>query len=347
VSQGNCRRGLCSKLLTKSIDAYVLSLETINRISVANRIEAFTYLICNSWELLLKAHIIEMSGNRDSIYYRRKKGQLRRTLSLHDCLENIYPNERDPIRRNVERIKSLRDDAVHLVIGPLPANVMSLLQACVLNYHNELGNWFDVSLSDRVPVGMMTIVYDVSFEHFAHGIPALRKKMDKETFLYLANLGTEIAAEQDELGNPIEFSATVDYRFSVTKKASEADISLTQGADGSPLRFVEVAKDPSRTHPLLQKDVISKLRAAVGEGSKINQHDIRCIVAVYKIPNRPDFYYRSSLQGSPQYSEGFIDWILQKYKQDPAFFATTRLKAKPILEGPMLNRHRQGKATPG
>ena len=216
-----------------------------------------------------------------------------------------------------------------------------------LNYHNELGSWFDVSLSDRVPVGMMTIVYDVSFEHFAHGIPGLRKKMDKETFLYLANLGTEIAAEQDELGNPIEFSATVDYRFSVTKKASEADISLTQGADGSPLRFVEVAKDPSRTHPLLQKDVISKLRAAVGEGSKVNQHDIRCIVAVYKTPSRPDFYYRSSLQGSPQYSEGFVDWILLKYNQDPAFFATTRLKAKPILVGPMLNPHRQGKAPPG
>jgi len=34
-------------------------------------------------------------------------------------------------------------------------------KACVLNYHRRLNEWFGVSLSERVHVGMMTIVYDM------------------------------------------------------------------------------------------------------------------------------------------------------------------------------------------
>ena len=46
--------GLKGRLLNKSVDAYVLALETINRLSIQYRLEAFCYLICNAWELLLK-----------------------------------------------------------------------------------------------------------------------------------------------------------------------------------------------------------------------------------------------------------------------------------------------------
>ena len=37
--------GLKGKLVAKSLDAYVLSLETINRLSVKYRVEAFCYLM--------------------------------------------------------------------------------------------------------------------------------------------------------------------------------------------------------------------------------------------------------------------------------------------------------------
>lgn len=47
--------GLRGRLLNSSIDAYILSLDTINRLSVRYRVENFAYLICNAWELLLKA----------------------------------------------------------------------------------------------------------------------------------------------------------------------------------------------------------------------------------------------------------------------------------------------------
>jgi hypothetical protein len=56
--------GLQRKVLTKSQDAYVLALETINSRSSTYRVEAFTYLICNAWELLLKARLLRDSTQK-------------------------------------------------------------------------------------------------------------------------------------------------------------------------------------------------------------------------------------------------------------------------------------------
>ena len=58
---------LKKSLMDKSIEAYVLALETINRLSVRYRLETFCYLLCNAWELLLKAKIIDCESNPDSM----------------------------------------------------------------------------------------------------------------------------------------------------------------------------------------------------------------------------------------------------------------------------------------
>jgi hypothetical protein len=55
-------RGLKGRLLENSIEAYILALESINRLSIKYRVETFAYLICNAWELLLKAKIIQDAG---------------------------------------------------------------------------------------------------------------------------------------------------------------------------------------------------------------------------------------------------------------------------------------------
>ena len=65
---------LKKRLVEKSIEAYVLALETINRLTIQYRLETFCYLICNAWELLLKAKILEDEGKPDSIYYKEQQG---------------------------------------------------------------------------------------------------------------------------------------------------------------------------------------------------------------------------------------------------------------------------------
>jgi hypothetical protein len=123
--------GLNGRLRENGIDAYILALETINRLSIKYRVEAFTYLICNAWELLLKAKIIEDLGDKKAVYYKKKRGKPRRSLSLRDCLKRVFPDDFDPTRCNIELVANLRDEATHLIISQVPNDVLSLLRpAC-------------------------------------------------------------------------------------------------------------------------------------------------------------------------------------------------------------------------
>lgn len=127
--------GLKGRLVDKSIEAYILALETINSLSMKYRVEAFCYLICNAWELLLKAKILDTTGDKKSIYHANVPN---RTLALPDCLQKTHPNTNDPVRKNLELVAAIRDEACHLIISRVPKEVLGLFQSSVLNYHSTL-----------------------------------------------------------------------------------------------------------------------------------------------------------------------------------------------------------------
>lgn len=321
--------GLRGRLMDKSVEAYTLSLETINRLSIKYRIETFTYLICNAWELLLKAKILQDEGCKTAICYPCKPGERTRTLAIRDCLKKVLPNENDPVRRNLELVIELRDAAVHLVILQVPKDVMSLFQSCVLNYHKYLVDWFGVSLSGRVSVGMMALVYDFNPEEFDLKSPILRRKLGRETADYLASFQAEMRKEFDNLGKAAEFALDINYKLALVQKPGAADIVLSKGESGSLTRVVEVPKDPSRTHPYRQKETIERINTFLSGKAHVNSHGFQCILNVYDIRKRPDFHYRGAIAGSPaQYSEAFVQWILKQYENDSSFFIKARAKAK-------------------
>lgn len=320
-------RGLKGQILNKSVEAYILALETINRLSITYRVETFTYLICNAWELLLKARLLDLAkNNRAAIYYPRKRGEAKKTLALRICVQKVFLSEKDPIRRNIELIADLRDQAVHLVITQVPKEILALFQASVLNYHNCLGNWFGISISDRVTVGMMTVVYDFKPEEFDLKNPILRRNMGTETADYLMKYQAQLKVEFETLGKVAEFSIPLDYRLMLTKSGSP-DIELTSGLGGQPTGMIEVPKDAGKSHPYRQKEVISHVNTALPPGKSINQHDIQCILKVFNTKKNAAHYYQSSVPGSPtQYSPAFVEWILTQYKNNPSFFEQTRQK---------------------
>ena len=332
---GSCGEpDLKSRLVDKSFEAYVLALETINRITVQYRVEAFCYLFCNSWELLLKAKILNDEGDPERIYYRNNKDRNpRRSLSLRSCLNRVMPNQKDPVRRNIERIEELRDEAVHLVVSRIPRDIMGLFQAGVINYHNSLNRWFEVSLTDRVPAGMMSIVYDMRPEQSDLSDARLRREMGRESAKFLGRYCSLVRQEFDQLQRPAEFSIGIDYHLALTKKMDEADIVLSSGRTGrSPAQIVEVPKDPSRSHPFRQKEVLKELATNIPE-SGANSHDIQCVIRVHRVKTRFEYFYQGKVPGSPgQYSQLFVDWLIQKYRRDDQFFANTRTENKRLQE---------------
>ena len=323
--------GLKGHLVEKSVEGYILALETINRLSIKYRVETFCYLICNAWELLLKAKIlVDANNDRNTIYRdKKKRGERRESLSLRESLGRVIPDKSSPERRNVECIADLRDEAVHLVISGVPTDVLCLFQACVINYHRRLNEWFGVSLSDRVHVGMMSIVYDLDPHRGDMSNKRLRRELGREAAEFLTCYCARIKNEFDQLKRPLQYSVGVEYRLALTKNLNDADIVLSQGHDaGAPVRIVEIPKDSSKSHPNRQKEVIQKVKAAV-PSLIINQHDIQCVNRVYGIRQRPEHFYQGKVDGSPaQYSQAFVDWLIQHHQKDGQFFVRAREKSK-------------------
>lgn len=318
------RRGLKGKLLEKSIEAYILSLETINRLSIGYRIETFSFLICNSWELLLKAKILDDNNNKRSLIFYKNTGRKKRSLSLADCLTKIFSNLNDPVRRNIEMLSELRDESVHLVIDKVPEEVLSLFQASVINYHNCLEEWFNVTLSERVTVGMMTVIYDFQPENFDFSSPAIKRKVGAETADYLLNYQARLRKEFNDLGKVSAFSIPIDYKLKLIK-SGKPDIELISGKGGQKVGVIEVPKDPGKTHPFRQKDIIEFINNENLIGKEVNRYDFQCVLKVFSVKRNAIYYYQGIVQGSPsQYSQEFIDWLIKECRKNPDFFERAR-----------------------
>jgi hypothetical protein len=323
--------GLVGKLLDKSIEAYILALETINRLSIKYRAETFTYLVCNAWELLLKAKLRSNAPSVSVIYYKKARNELRRSISLRDAAKRVFPNEKDAVRRNIEAVADLRDASTHLIISDVPRDILCLFQASVINYSSKLKEWFDQSLADRVTLGMMTIVYNIDPQQFDLSSAQMKSSLTRMTYDYLVSYQQRLDAESKELGYAAEFKIGINYKLVLTKNPNEADISLDVGASGVSTSIIEVPKDSCVTHPFLYSRVYEEVNQRIGS-DVMGVHDMKCIVKLYDVHNRREYYYRGKFKSSPgQFSEAFVNWLVTKHTKDQEFFARCRNKYRETL----------------
>lgn len=99
------------RLIEKSKEAFCMAIELYNKPTIRYRVEGFSLFICNAWELMLKSHMIKVFGE-NSIYY---KDNPQRTLSLENCIQKIFTNNKDPLRINLEKIIELRNTSTHFI----------------------------------------------------------------------------------------------------------------------------------------------------------------------------------------------------------------------------------------
>lgn len=78
---------LSKNLVDKSIEAFLMGLEIYNKPTIKYRVEGFSFFICNAWELLLKATLLDKGI---SIYY---KDSIDRTISLNEAIKKIYTDK--------------------------------------------------------------------------------------------------------------------------------------------------------------------------------------------------------------------------------------------------------------
>ena len=93
---------ISTRLLAKSHEAFIMAIELYNKPTIKYRVEGFSLFICNAWELMLKAHMINIFGCPESIYYRDNPN---RTLTLENCIQKVFTNnKRFLFRLNLEKI---------------------------------------------------------------------------------------------------------------------------------------------------------------------------------------------------------------------------------------------------
>lgn len=311
---------LTKRLLKKSQDAFLLSLEIYNKPTINYRIESFCFFFTNAWELLLKAKILEDEKNLSSIFYKKVKGDQRRSLSLRDSIKKVFPNEEDPIRKNIEDITGLRDSATHLIIEELDALYTSLFQAGVLNYVNLIKNWFGIDIIKKTSPAMLSLIFDLRDIH----PQLLKKKYNKEIINFFLKKQEEISSNSEKLKDK-RYNISIEYKVALVKNPKEADIVLFPGQEGTTKGIlIEVPKDPALTHPNRAMDCINKIKEQIDKKIKFNQYDFQSILFKENIRGNPKYHYNFKTTGANTYSNNFVNFVVNKIKNNPLYLKNTR-----------------------
>lgn len=85
--------------------------------------------------------------------------------------------------------------------------------------------------------------------------------------------------------------------------------------------------DPDETHPHRQKELLVEVNRRLAGNPRITGHDNLCVRRVHNIDtSRPEFYYCSKY-GSPQYSDAYVAWLCDQFRNDADFFTKARALA--------------------
>ena len=321
---------LSKQLLQRSQDAYLLALDLYNRPTIRYRVEGFCFLFTNAWELLLKAKIIKDTRHDRTIFYPKRRGQPRKSISLRDALKRVFPNEQDPVRRNVEEIAALRDYATHLIVPELEVVYAGIFQAGVLNYANLLRSWFGVSLTDRASPPMLSLVFDVKQIEPV----SLQRRYGKEVSDFILSRQRSIEEAVSEADSP-QFGIALTHRLVLTKKPSEADIVLSLADEGEgAARLIEVPRDVSGTHPYLFRQVVAAVADRLRGTVRFTQYDLHAMLLKLKVKKAPrsGYHYLVEATGTHLYSGDLIDLIVSKIAANPDYLPHARLAYKRWLD---------------
>lgn len=281
-------------LFQKSKNAFLAAIQLYNSPSQSSRVELFTILIANSWELLLKAWIVQ-NNELNSIY----KKNSTETISCRDALKKQY-SENNKVRKNIETILEIRDLAVHLTVNELQHDLCRLFQSTILNYNSKFNELTGASPIPSMNSGLLNLVVDGS----TPSATLLKYKYGENSAKIIQSFLSRLNNQSKELNSP-EFAISIDYKLCLTKKDSDSDITFTSGTDGVSAIRVYQPVDPVRSHPYKTSEAIDAIN------SKIHPRNLRSgtfykIINKYQIRSKPEYYYLN--ESTSRYSDAFIEW---------------------------------------
>ena len=316
---------LKNKFIEKSIEAFILGLEIYNKPTIKYRIEGFSFFICNAWELMLKA---ELLNRQIPIYYKDNES---RTLSIENVVKKIYSDSNTRIRLNLEKIIELRNISTHYITEDYELKYAPLFQACVINFTNELLRFHNQDITQHIAQNFLTI--SASYEPLSNEEIRIKYPAEiAEKFIQQAN---EIDILSNEY-NSDKFSIGIKQNLFITKKKKEANFTVAICKESeNKVTIIKDPKDPSQTHKYSYANVVTvveerlkKQNIKLNYKKSFNQYVLNLIIEFYKIKDEQKYAYCHKIGNSTHYtySEQFIEFILIEIKKDPLNFVESLKK---------------------
>lgn len=284
------------KLTDKAKEAFLLAIEVYNKPTIRYRVEGFSFFICNAWELMLKAYMIKRFGD-ESIYY---KDNPERTLSLENCIQKVFTNDKDPLRRNLEKILELRNTGTHFIVEEYEMVYIPLFQAAVFNFMDKMKAFHDVDMHEFIPRNFLTLA--ISFSGL---------DMDEVRAIYPKEVAEKLVGFYERLYPLIEengdrFAIRVDHRYYLTKDKSSATATVSIAGDAeTEVKIIKDIRDPNTTHKFTVKKCCSEIQHRLDRlhiDMIFNKYHFDLFCKYYGIKENPKLCYISRIYTEPRYS---------------------------------------------
>lgn len=253
-------------------------------------------------------------GERDSIYY---KDNPNRTITLENCLQKIFTNEKAPLRRNLAKIIELRNTSTHFVTEEYEMIYIPLFQACILNFVEKMNEFHNVDMTEVIPQNFLTLA--VSMKALDENV--IRAKYPEE----IANkmVATNKQLEPMIAENNQAFAIKIEHLHFITNDKNQATsfVHIDKNAEAG-VKIIKELKDPNNTHKYTMKTAIKEITRRLQNDNiefTMNQYIFDLFNKVYKIKENQKYCYVHKQYAQPSYSYSMqaVELIVGEIKKDP------------------------------
>lgn len=300
------------RLVDNSLAAMLSAVEVYNKPQMTYRDEVTVILVVNAWELALKATLRQ--ENR-SIFYRKKRGEKYRSITLDDALGRVNASALWPaaidgpaVTANVKALAEYRDRAIHLYnVQGLGAVIYPFLQQNVLNYRDFVLEKFKKDLAasmtwQLLPLGATAPADAVQFMKVNKNAT-----MVSEVQRFIDEL-RHIMDDAEAAGSDMSRVATVyDINMQSVKKMTSADlaVAVSPTADG---QVVMRRTDPNETHPYSATELIARVNEK-RDGRKLTTYDYQAMCWKEGLRENTKFAWKHSNAASHVWSGDAIRYL--------------------------------------
>ena len=265
-----------------------------------------------------------MLKENEKIYYQDKPT---RTISLTNCITHIFTNDKNPIRKNLEIIISLRNTSTHFIIKELENIYLPFMQACVINYSQKLFEFFERDITNRINSSFLTLA--INNEEISE---------EKILSVYGNNIFEKYCKIKGETDNIIssnqndKLAIKIDINLKIVKDKKAAQTTFRIAQDGEePIRIVKELRDTNLTYCFNQKRVraiIFENLKRKGINIKLTQYDFQLICDKFVLKQNEKFFYKHELTNSWGCSQQLIDFTTNLIINNPEIISQIRSELK-------------------